>query len=90
MKKSLIKLTKLAVIAALCSVLPSIVSAEGRMYVPKADPEIKFQVCRFYKVERGEGSTICRYRPQSGGDDVVVTTEDELTFCQREFRCKII
>ena len=63
--------------------------AEGRMYVPKKDPPVKYQLCRLYKVERDATSTSCRYRPQKAGDDVVVSTEDPRTNCQREFYCKI-
>ncbi|MEK9597289.1 MAG: hypothetical protein VW171_00335 [Alphaproteobacteria bacterium] len=63
--------------------------AEGRMYIPKKDPPVKLQLCRLYKVERDATGTSCRYRPQKAEDDVVVSTEDPRTVCQREFFCKI-
>jgi hypothetical protein len=67
----------------------SAVMAEGRMYIPKKDPPVKYQLCRLYKVERDETGTACRYKPQKGGDDIVVTTEDPRTVCQRDYTCKI-
>ena len=64
-------------------------NAEGRMYVPKAEPSVKYQVCRLQKVERTDSSTSCFYKAQKVGDDVVVSTESSRTVCQREFSCKI-
>lgn len=63
--------------------------AEGRMYIPKAEPTIKYQLCRLRKVDRDETGTACRYKPQKGGQDIVVTTEDPRTVCQKEYTCKI-
>ena len=63
--------------------------AEGRMYIPKAEPTIKYQLCRLRKVDRDQTGTACRYKPQKGGEDIVVTTEDPRTVCQREYTCKI-
>ena len=67
----------------------SISVAEGRMYVPKAEPSVKYQLCRLKKVERTDISTSCFYKAQKVGDDVVVSTESPRTVCQREFQCKI-
>ena len=64
-------------------------NAEGRMYVPKAEPGVKYQLCRLKKVERTDSSTSCFYKAQKVGDDVVVSTESSRTVCQREFSCKI-
>ena len=64
-------------------------NAEGRMYVPKAEPSVKYQLCRLKKVERTDSSTSCFYKAQKVGDDVVVSTETSRTVCQREFSCKI-
>ena len=64
--------------------------AEGRMYIPRAEPAVKYQLCRLRKADRDETGTACRYKPQNGGGDIVITTEDPRTVCQREFMCKII
>ena len=71
----------------LSTVSPS--NAEGRMYIPKAEPSVRYQVCRLQKVERTDSSTSCFYKAQKVGDDVVVSTESSRTVCQREFSCKI-
>jgi len=52
------------------------------------NPRHKFETCRLIKTERDEASTMCVYRRQSGGNNVVISNEDPNVSCQRSFQCK--
>lgn len=52
------------------------------------NPRNKFETCRLIKTERDDVSTMCIYRRQSGGNNVVISNEDPNVSCQRSFQCK--
>ncbi len=65
--------------------------AAGRTYVPQNqddEPKVKYETCRLKKAIREDGKTLCVYKRQSRGNDVVITVDSVAIQCQSQFTCK--